>query len=345
MKLFNIVDYTKLEKCAPMTERSRLFTGYGCNIKCKFCFYKGKKHIDIKDQIYRQLEEGKRYGIKDWDISGGEPTILPYWFDLLRDMREMGFRNIACISNGYKFAEDSFAFKSKGAGLNEILFTLLGMRRHIHDGMTGVSGSWDRVLRAIDHARYYGYKIRINTVVTKDNYKSLPEMADYVNALVKPVAFNFLPYRIENSAPKKKNIIKYSDITPYIKEAIDKLDNRIKIAIRYVPFCLFEGYEEYVAGYLQRVFDEYEWNEYTIRKFENARHGKDIPVLDCESDKWKLELKALQGSIKHVANHSTNCLKCKYLKVCDGIWKSYAKVWGIDEFKPIEGEKTNCILP
>lgn len=343
MSLYKFVDYTKLKQCAPMTERSRLFTGYGCNIKCKFCFYKDEKHVDIKDKIYQQLEQGKRFGIKDWDITGGEPTILPYFTDLLKDMREKyKFRNIAVITNGYKFANPDFAFKNR-VYLNEVLFTLLGMRRHIHDGMTGVKGSWDRIMMGISHARYYGYKIRINTVVTKDNYKQLPEMADYVTHLAKPVAFNFLPYRIENSAPKKKNIVRYSEIAPYIKEAIDKMDNRIKIAIRYVPFCLFEGYEEYVQGYLQREFDEYEWNEYTVRRFDCVRENKDVPELDCESDKWELELKALQGSINHVANHATSCLKCKYLKVCDGIWKSYAKVWGIEEFKPIEGEKTDRI--
>jgi MoaA/NifB/PqqE/SkfB family radical SAM enzyme len=75
-----------LKPCGELTKRSRLFTGYGCNIRCKFCFYKDKKHKDIKNLIYQQLSEGRRYGIQDWDISGGEPSILPYWFDLLKDM-------------------------------------------------------------------------------------------------------------------------------------------------------------------------------------------------------------------------------------------------------------------
>jgi hypothetical protein len=124
--------------------------------------------------------------------------------------------------------------------------------------------------------------------------------------------------------------VKYSEIVPHIQKAIDLLENNdIKIAIRYVPRCIFDlKYEKYCAGYLQRVFDEYEWDEYTIRKFENARHDKPIPELDCETDKWKLQIDALDKSIKHVAGHTLSCLKCKYVKVCDGIWKSYAKVWG-----------------
>lgn len=343
MKLHNFSDCRKLEPCGELTKRSRLFTGYACNIRCKFCFYKDMKHKDIRHLILRQLDEGKRFGLLDWDISGGEPPILPYWFEILELMKEMGFRNIACITNGYKFADPDFLKRSKFAGLNELLFSLHGPRRHIHDGMTGVNGSYDHLMRAISNARYYGMKIRINVVVTKDNYKHLPEMAQMM-AMVKPVAFNFLPYRIENAAPKDENVVRYSQIAPYIKEAIDILDDKCKIAIRYAPFCLFEGYEKYVAGYLQRVFDEYEWNEYTIRKFDGVRFGRDFKSLNCEKNKWELEKNALYGSIKHVANHALPCLQCKYLKVCDGIWFSYAKVWGVDEFKPIKGEKTECIL-
>lgn len=347
MKLYNFVDYTKLKQCAPMTERSRLFTGYACNIKCKFCFYKDMKHVDIKPMIYKQLEQGKAFGIKDWDISGGEPSILPYWFDLIRDMKDMGFRNIACITNGYKFSDSGFLINSKMAGINELLFSVHGSNDRIHDNMTGVNGSFARIMRALSHAAYYGMKIRINVVVTKDNYKDLPDITKMMQHF-HPVAFNFLPYRIENSASKKDNTVRYSKIAPYIMKAIDIINDGYtrdcKIAIRYVSFCLFKGYEKYVAGYLQRVFDEYEWNEYTIRKFDCVRFGKNIPELDCESDKWELEIRSIQGSIDHVACHATSCLKCKYLKVCDGIWKSYAKVWGVDEFKPVEGEKTERII-
>lgn len=352
MKLHNIIDYKQLEPCGELTKRSRLFTGYGCNIKCQFCFYKDERHKDIKPLIYQQLEQGKRYGILDWDISGGEPSILPYWFDLLKDMKDMGFRNIACITNGYKFAGTDFITKSVNAGMNEILFSVHGSGKNIHDFMTGVEGSFDSLERALGEAyKCKKLKIRINIVVTKDNYKDLHKIVLFVNKF-DPVAINFLPFRVENSADKA-NAIEYSKMAVQINKAIIRIEdynhvnkhNQIKIAIRYMPPCLFRhiSFGKYCAGYLQRVFDEYEWDEYTIRAFENARFNKDIPELDCTTDKWKLQIDALNKSIKHVAGHTSECLKCKYIKVCDGIWKSYADIWGTDEFKPIEGEKIDKI--
>jgi MoaA/NifB/PqqE/SkfB family radical SAM enzyme len=344
LKLYNFTDFRNLDPCGELTERTRLFTGYLCNIKCKFCFYKDLPHVDIKDKIYQQLDWAKAYGIKDWDISGGEPSLIPYWFDLLKDMKEMGFRNIACITNGYKFSDEDFLKKSKECGLNELLFSLHGCGEKTHDKMTGVKGSHRKIMKAIINAQNNGILVRINTVVTKDNYEEIPYLVEVVNAIY-PSTFNFLPFRMENTA-SKENALQYKDAMPYIKRGIDRLSKYIKVRVRYVPFCVMEGYEKYVAGYPQRMFDEYEWSEYCIRKFENARHNKDIPELDCKSEKWPLEIDAIHKSIKHVANHSISCLKCKYLYVCEGIWHSYANIWGTDEFKPILGEKTKtiCIL-
>ena len=341
MKLYNLVDFRDLKPHSELTRRTRLFTGYACNIKCEFCFYKDMRHVDIKPLIWEQMKMGGEYGIRDWDISGGEPSILPYWFGILDGLKKFGFRNIACITNGYKFSDPDFMKKSKDRGLNELLFSVHGSNKNTHDSMTKVNGSFDKVTSAVTNAIYVGLKRRINVVVTKRNYLELPEIAHWANS-IEPVAFNFLPFRKENNATKE-NMIRYSEIAPYIKEAIDILNPNIKIAIRYVPFCLFRGYEKYVAGYLQRAFDEYEWNEYTIRHFEAARFNRKISPLDLKTDKWELEINALHSSIKHVSNHSLNCLPCKYLHVCDGIWKSYAKVWGIEEFIPIKGEKTKCI--
>ena len=325
MKLHNFVDFTKLNQCAPLTERSRLFIGYLCNINCRFCFYKDMPHVDIKDKIYQQLDWGKSYGIKDWDISGGEPSLLSYWFRLLEDMKEMGFRNIACITNGYKFSDIDFLKKSMDCGLNELLFSLHGKDPQSHDRMTGVKGSYRKICRAIMNAMYQGIKIRINVVVAKDNYKDIPFIAEFVNR-IEPEAFNILPFRLENTAPKE-NALRFKDAMPCIKDAIDILNKKIKITVRYVPFCVMRGYEKYVAMYLQRMFDEYEWSEYTIRNFESARYNRNIPELDCKTDKWKLEIEAMHRSIKHVADHSLKCLSCKYLHVCEGIWYSYANIW------------------
>jgi len=322
-----------------LTKRTRLFTGYNCNIDCKFCFYRGlKNHGNMRKDLMTQITLAKKYGIKDLDISGGEPTIISGWFDLLSYLRKCGFRKIAVITNGYKLADRDFFKRSADEGLNEVLFSLHGQSSTVHDAMTGVKGSFNKITEAIVNANLEKIPIRINTVVTKDNYKFLPDLAELARA-INPIAFNFLPFRIENTAPKE-NSLKHSDAMPYIRKAIKILDKDIKIAIRYVPFCVVnQKLEKYNINYIQRMFDPDEWSEYTIRKFEKLRNGESIPDLDFESSKWVLESDAIYKSVKHVAYNNIECLKCKYLYVCDGIWKSYADIHGESEFKAVEGEK------
>lgn len=346
------IDFRKhIEKSdeSKLTKRTRLFTGYNCNIKCKFCFYAGLKDKDkqkIKRNTIRQISLSLKYGIKDLDISGGEPTILPHWFDLLSYLRKCGFRKIAVITNGYKLADRDFFRRSADEGLNEVLFSLHGSNTMVHDGLTGVKGSLDRIIEAIVNANLEKIPIRINTVVAKENYKNLPDIAKMANA-VKPIAFNFLPFRIENNAPKE-NTLRYTDAMPYIRDAIQILDKDIKIAIRYVPFCIVNGLEKYNINYIQRMFDPDEWSEYLIRKFEKGRNGDYIPDLDLDliakEGKWSVESDAIFKSIFHVAYNNIECLKCKYLYVCDGIWRSYSDIHGESEFKAVPGEKIKCIL-
>lgn len=342
MKLFSLKrnDDVKIDELL-LTKRTRLFIGYLCNIKCRFCFYKDMPHVDIKNQIYQQLNKAKEYGIKDWDISGGEPPLLPYWFRLLIDMKDMGFRNIACITNGYKFANIDFLEDSMYAGMNELLFSLHGRDAESHDKMTGVKGSYNKLTQAITNAMYLGIKIRINVVVAKDNYKHVPYIADYVNE-IEPIAFNFLPFRLENTAPKA-NALKYKDAMPYIKQAIDILDKHIKISVRYVPFCVMRDYEKYVCMYIQRMYDEYEWSEHCIRAFESARFNRNIPNLADKKNMVEAEITATHKTIKKTSGFTPSCLKCNSLYICEGIWKSYENVFGSKEFEPIEGEKTKDI--
>ena len=340
MKLFHMNRDLKLDD-DKITRRSRLFTGYLCNIKCKFCFYKNMKHVDIKDKIEQQVIQGHKYGIKDWDISGGEPSILPYWFAILEDLKSFGFRNIACITNGYKFANIDFLKKSVDLGMNELLFSLHGADADSHDGMTGVKGSYGKLMQAITNAKNIGIKIRINTVVAKDNYKDLSNIVEIVNA-IQPVAFNFLPFRLENSAPKE-NVISYTKSAPYIKRAIDHLDKTIKISVRYLPFCIMRDYEEYVCMYIQRLYDEYEWSEHSIRMFEYARKNKDVPQLANPLDRVEAEKAAINKTTKKIGGFSTQCLRCNSFRICDGIWSSYQKVFGTKEFQPIDGEKVGDI--
>lgn len=335
--MLSLVVFSKDAKMSyPLTKRFRVFTGYVCNIRCKFCFYLNKPVHDIKDQIYNQLILGNKFGMTGVDFSGGEPTILPYWFDILKYTKKLGYKDICSITNGYRYSDINFLKRSIDAGLNDILFSLHGHNSEIHDGLTGIKGSFNKILSAINNAKELGQKFRINTVVSKYNYKMIPELANLINDL-NPVAMNFLPFRIETNADFD-SAVKQSDSLQYIKTSIDILDDNIETTVRYVPFCLMKNYEKYVSTYIQRMFEPYEWSEYLFSKMDCIRDNEFIKTIDLESDKLKLEMIAFRNTMRDICKKIPVCATCSRKWICEGIWKSYLNYFGEDEFKSIEGE-------
>lgn len=328
------------------TSRVRLFTGYKCNYDCGFCFYKGQKPKPFHLGIRRQASICKINLIDSLDLSGGEPTIIPDWIDTLKYLRSVGFKNIAAITNGSTFNNSTFLKESIDNGLTEVLFSYHGPTEHIHDAMTGKKGSYEKLYDSMTNCSDYGVKIRINTVVTKNNYKYLPMIAKDM-LMIQPDSFNFLPFRLENQSTPD-NMVQYKDCIKYIKNAIDILSSieNTFISVRYIPFCIMDGYEKYVCNWTQKLFDPYEWSQHVFECLEAIRLNKDLhkECLISARSKKDLEFSATYDAIKSTCGYTTSCTLCNHKYICDGVWKSYAKVYGTDELSTIDGKEIKDIL-
>jgi len=66
-------------------------------------------------------------------FSGGEPTIYPRFFDVVKKAKELKFAQVQIATNGIKLAEDpEFAVKCAEAGLNTIYLQFDGMDDSIY---------------------------------------------------------------------------------------------------------------------------------------------------------------------------------------------------------------------
>lgn len=331
-------DHSEYNEEDRFTTRVRLFTGYECNYTCGFCFYKNCSGGPLEEGIGRQSAIGRLNGLDSLDISGGEPTIINSWFDSLDLFKEQGYKNLAAITNGSTFHNIDFLKKSMDHGLNEVLFSYHGHSEKTHDALTGKKGSFKKILKSIENAKTLGIKIRINTVVTRYNYKGLPKLAENI-INIEPDCFNFLPFRLENNSTID-NMVRNTDSSKYIKQAIDILERiNTLISVRYIPFCMMKGYEKYVCGWLQKMFDPYEWSQHTFDCLETIRLNTEMPskCLTSKKSKKDLEFAATYGAIQATAGYKTICMQCSHKWMCEGIWKSYAMVFGDKEFNPIQG--------
>jgi len=366
-----------LNKSISESKKIKVHTGYTCNSNCQFCYYLARIHESLLPEklLLEEIKLARRLNWEDIDFTGGEPTIVPYLDRLISTAKAVGFKDIAIITNGIRLVDREYFIKLRNAGLNDVLFSLHGANSQIHDSLTRVPGSFNRITSAIEIAKELGIKIRTNLTINTLNYKTLPDYAELISKLgVHTVNFIFFNPWTTKNVELTKLMPKFSDAILYLERALDILEaNKIpKVNIRYVPYCVLqEKYRKYICDFKDRVYDQDEWAEpfssfsewlasKISKKLQNNKKTK-IPNIYLAYYKFALynygvtlinnlrnspnmlvpSLLAKQEAYQASAANSFDlkketCKTCIYFDRCDGIKKEYATLVGTDEFKPIK---------
>lgn len=301
----------KFDTAEPICNRAKLDTGTHCNYDCTFCYYTTQLHIKTDFEVIKQrIDYLIKCGITEVDLSGGESSIHKDWFKILDYCKSNGLK-ISTLSNGFKFANHDFLKKSQEHGLEEILFSVHGYDEQSHDALVGRKNAFKHIKQAIHNAHDLGVLVRINCTVTKDNYVGLPIHFVELMKEFKPFEVNFLTLNYWDDADRN-NCIDYSEITPYIHTAIDKLIDIVPIInVRYTPYCFMKGYEQYVCNYYQHIYDVYDWNI--------AVYDMQIDPNDYKADKLKALYNAAKRNRMYSYYKKPECVGCKHYFICDGI--------------------------
>jgi MoaA/NifB/PqqE/SkfB family radical SAM enzyme len=302
---------TSTERC----NRAKLDTGTFCNYDCEFCYYRKQLHIKTQiDIIKKRADYLAAYGITQVDLSGGESSISPDWFEILDYCNER-FEHVSCLSHGGKFANKEFLLESKEHGLKEVLFSLHGATEEVHDAITNRKGSFNRILQAIKNAQELDIVVRINCTVYYKNHSQLTtEYAELINS-INPLEVNFITLNYWGDV--KIENVDYAHMTDGIKSCIDNLNPMI-INVRYVPYCYMKGYEKYVCDQFQHIYDIYDWNK------EIYNGTLDVSKHYTAEEKLKLAYKESAKQRERFYHKDPECVKCKYFYICDGIEKELA---------------------
>ncbi len=358
----------------PETKRIKIHMGYTCNSNCQFCYYSSMIHdLPLPTEILRQeIILARKLGYYDIDFTGGEPTVFSDLQKLISFAKEEGFKDIAIITNGIRLADNNYFSTLKNAGLNDVLFSVHGANAQVHDYLTRVPGSFNKITTAMKNAEKLGVKIRTNITINTYNYKTLTEYAQLISQY-KVSAANFIffnPWTTSN-VELEKLTAKFSQAVPFLENALDILDSKIpKITIRYVPYCIIsEKYKNYICDFKQRAYDPDEWaepfsafSELVASKFSKSSNSvtqPKIPNINQLFYKFYIynyiitllrnlktpqeiikSLKSTQESYQNAASLLFNikkkeCRSCAFFNDCDGIKTKYATIFDTTEFKPI----------
>ncbi len=297
-------------------KRVDIKVGFQCNNHCRFCVQGNKRAIcpDKTDKEVRSILAKMAKSHQGVVFTGGEPTIRRELVDWVRYAKGLGYRRIQVQTNGRLFAYRGYCQEIISAGANEFGPALHGSRAEIHDHLTCSPGSFDQTVQGIKNLKSLNQYILTNTVITKPNYRDLPNIAKLLVGLgVDQFQFAFVHINqiiAGNPAMLKEIIPRHSGVERYVKKGLDVgIKSGVKVMTEAIPYCFMKGYEKYIA---ERIIPE-------------------ATVFDAD---FALEDYTKYRKTKGKAK-GPQCLRCKYNAVCEGPWKEYPAVFGWSEFKPI----------
>lgn len=297
-----------------------IITGYICNNNCKFCINSGKRKLHNKttSEIIGEMVDARARKRNYLEFIGGEPTIRPDVVYLIEKAKELGFEFITMATNGRMLSYKKIAKNLIGAGITEFIFSIHGHNAKLHDSLTQAPGSFKELMNGLANVKELGLKlIGSNTTIVKQNYRYMPDIGKFIlKNGIKNAEFIFADPTYGGVYNNFTEFMpRISEAAAYIHKCLDLVNGRDDIShwhIRYVPLCLFRGYESRIS-------------ELHERKIFHTEHlAPDFKNLDVTASRIRL------SRIK-----PAKCSKCRYYDICEGIWREYVRHYGSKELLPI----------
>ncbi len=218
----------------------------GCSLSCVFCG--GKKKVDdktIREQeinAYKNLRDFKRDGTEKIAISGSDPIEYEKITELIRYIKEEGFKLAHLSTHGIRMANDSFLKKFVKSGIDELRIPIYGSNYKIHDSVTRRPGSFKKVISGIKRLleKNPEIKIQISCLIMEQNKKDLLNMVDFINDLGVNNFYFSVPCLVEMPEKDYSFYVPFKDLPPYLRK-LYKYALKTNKDIRFIeiPFCVF----------------------------------------------------------------------------------------------------------
>lgn len=156
---------------------------YACNHKCAFCYNcpeRGRKELTT-EQITAGLHKLADLGCLFLVLTGGEPLTRPDFFDIAWAGKRLGFA-VRVYTNGY-LVDEVVARKFKELMPFEIEISFHGSNPETMDKLTGVPGSFHRVIQGIKNLRKHDLKVNMKVPITKWNQWEIRDIQKLAKSL------------------------------------------------------------------------------------------------------------------------------------------------------------------
>jgi radical SAM protein with 4Fe4S-binding SPASM domain len=140
-----------------------------CNLRCIHCYnhpLEDQKELSL-EEIRRIMDELAEAGCVYLSMTGGEIFCRPDIFDILGEARKRHFA-ITLLTNGAMITPE-VADRLKAIQPWLVELSIYSTKPEVHDGITGIRGSFEKTRKAIDLLLERNLRLRLKTVIMTQN--------------------------------------------------------------------------------------------------------------------------------------------------------------------------------
>lgn len=306
-----------------------------CNNRCVFCV--SGQRTAMREAfpieaapVVEKLREGRALGMRKVTLLGGEPTLQPGFFDVVRGAVALGFEEVVLFTNGVKTARMGFVDEVLATGGNFTWrLSFQGATALAHERTTKKLGSFMRLRETMANLRERGQRITVNMCVVRSNFASVAEFP----ALLLPFGVEQLHLDmvrpldagVRSEDEMRDMLPRYGDMVPALTAMVERFERErpgFDANVGNLPYCIapqlapwihHDGESTFTVAVDERDRLSEAWDKYEVKR----------------RDKLKL----------------ASCASCVFDGQCSGVFETYARHHGTDELVPVTADRLAALDP
>jgi len=280
------------------------------------------------EEVEREIEARFEQGVESIGFIGGEPTLYPHLARCIGHARQTGFKRISICTNGSRLADQAVLDNLIAAGLSRVAFSIHSHRASLGDAITRRKGSFDEKIQAIGNlvtamdAGSLADGFSFNSVLHRKILFDLVDFTAFFSDLgVRDIRFNFI--RPEHQAEGSRDWVpSFAETTPKIVELLIANESRLGMHLTFADFPLCRLPWEVLSNpqLMQRYVGELRDLVTEVTLYSPQKSG------GTKRFNWKDQRTTYLKCMLPV------CKSCVLEEHCEGIWKGYLDIYGIEEF-------------
>lgn len=237
----------------------------------------------------------------DWTITGGEPTLNPDYFKILKYIREK-FPNskLVQLTHWDRFSNESFTKDIVSLENYHLVFPIHWYNKETHESIVRKPWSWEELIKwiynVLKYKKYSNQTLELRVIIQGQNYKHLDKIYEFI--------YKYFP-QVD------------SVVSIMMEFEWQAIDNKNITSVNYND--VYEVNEKVFLEYGEKFWsDRFKLYHFPLCTLKN-------PKL------WKYMWRTLPS---HEITFTWKCSACKLSKFCMGIHETYTEFNWESEIKP-----------